>query len=84
MAYPTATSPPQTPTKTRFLLRADHGFLAATTERAAGPPIQLTPIPEAATTFVDPHTAHQRARMLTALGWSNLRVVELRLPLLCR
>lgn len=79
-ASPCATSPPPQGRKSRFLLRADRGFLAAS-HSLEGPPITVVPTPETATTFVDWITAVRRAQALQLLGWRNLRVVEHRLPL---
>lgn len=76
----TATSPPPALPTSRFLLRADRGFLAAS-HSSDGPPIRVIPTSDGATKFVDLITAVRRARALTELGWRNLRVVELRSPL---
>lgn len=77
---PCATSPPPAARKSRFLLRAERGFLAAS-HTVEGPPIRVIPTLEGATTFVDLITAVRRAQALHLLGWNNLRVVEHRLPL---
>lgn len=72
--YPTATFPPRNPPRSSFILLSDDGYLRAS-HSATGPAITTVPHPEAATAFVDFHTAATRARTLTELGWPNLRVI---------
>lgn len=67
--------PPATARRSRFYLRAEHGYLAAS-HRIDGPPINVIPTPEGATAFVDLITAVRRAQALHLLGWRELRVVE--------
>lgn len=65
--------------KSRYLLRAENGFLSAS-HTIEGPPIVIVPTPENATRFVDLISAVRRARAFTELGWRNLRIIELRMP----
>ena len=65
--------------RSRFLLRAEKGYLYAS-HKPEGPPIEVCANPEFATRFVDHTTAVRRAFALQQLGWRNLRIVELRLP----
>lgn len=67
--------PTSTTLRTRFVLRADNGYLAAT-HTVEGPPIRAVADVSEAFGFVDFITAARRARALTELGWRNLRIVE--------
>lgn len=67
--------------RSRFYLRAERGYLAAS-HRIDGPPIKVIPTPEGATAFVDLITAVRRAQALHLLGWRELRVVEHSTPLM--
>lgn len=62
----------------RFTIRADGGFLAAC-GGAGGPPVAVVADHRLAVHFVDFHVAAIRARLMTELGWTNLRIVEVRL-----
>jgi len=61
-------------------LRTDNGFLSAS-HAIEGPPVTVVPTPENATRFVDLISAVRRAQAFTELGWRNLRIIELRMPL---
>ena len=65
---------PLTSPRRRFCLRSPGGFLAGST------PIAAVPTPEDAVHFVDLHSARGRAQLLTELGWSDLRIVEVLVP----
>lgn len=77
-AATTALSWPGRSPRHRFTIRADGGFLAAC-GGVGGPPVAVVPNHLEAVHFVDLHTAATRARLMTELGWSNLRIVEVRL-----
>lgn len=72
-------SPPPPTLRSRYLLRAEKGYLCAS-HSIEGPPIVVSPTPANATRFVDFVTAVRRARALHELGWRHLRIVELRVP----
>lgn len=64
----------------RFIIRSASGFLAA----GDGPnclPVTAVPDHRDAVHFVDFDAACTRARSLTELGWLDLRIVEVFLPL---
>lgn len=65
---------------TRYVIRTEHGFLAACTG-IGGIPVAEVPDPFAAVRFADLDTAALRARALLKLGWTQLRIVTLRVPL---
>lgn len=65
--------------KSRYLLRAENGFLSAS-HAIEGPPVVVVPTPENATRFIDLISAVRRARAFTELGWRNLRIIELCVP----
>lgn len=62
----------------RFTIRAEDGFLAAC-PGIGGPPVAVVADHRQAVHFVDFQTACTRARLMTEIGWRNLRVVEVRL-----
>ena len=64
----------------RFVLCTEGGYLVAGTG-IGGIPVVLTPDPLAAVRFTDLDTAALRARHLTKLGWSNLTVTPITVPL---
>lgn len=64
----------------RFTIRADGGFLAAC-GGIGGSPVALVADPRDAVHFVDYDTAITRARLMLEVGWINLRVVAIQLPL---
>lgn len=83
-ASPPASFPPE-PTRrrhytTRYVIRTEAGFLAACTG-IGGVPVEEVPDPFAAVRFADFDTAALRARALLKLGWHQLRIVALRVPL---
>ena len=59
----------------RFTIRAEGGYLAAC-GGVGGPPVAVVPDHRDAVHFVDFHIAAIRARLMTELGWSDLRIVE--------
>jgi hypothetical protein len=84
-ASPAVTSPPvpiasRRCTAERFVLSTESGYLVAGTG-IGGIPVVLTPDPLAAVRFTDLDTAALRARHLTKLGWSNLTVTPITVPL---
>ena len=60
---------------TRYAIRSNSGYLAAQV------PIAMVTDPTAASRFVDIDTARKRAQSLAKLGWPNLHIVALRVPL---
>jgi hypothetical protein len=68
------------PSTTRYAIRTENGFLAACTG-IGGVPVQEVSDPFAAVRFADIDAAAHRARLLIQLGWHNLRIVALRVPL---
>jgi len=74
----TASSWPEPFRRHRFTIRADGGFLAAC-GGVGGPPVEVVPDYRNAVHFVDFHIASIRARLMSELGWRNLRVVEVAL-----
>lgn len=84
-AFPAGTSPPEPTaprhcTAERFVLSTEGGYLVAGTG-IGGIPVVLTPDPLAAVRFTDIDTAALRARHLTELGWANLNVTTITVPL---
>lgn len=59
----------------RFTIRADNGFLAACAG-IGGPPVEVVPDHRQAVHFVDFQAAWVRTRLMTEVGWPNLRVIE--------
>ena len=85
-ASPAVISPPALTahrhcTAERFVLSTEGGYLVACTG-IGGIPVVLTPDPLAAVRFTDLDTAAIRARHLTKLGWSNLTVTPITVPLI--
>ena len=74
----TASSWPEPFRRRRFTIRADGGFLAAC-GGVAGTPVEVVPDYRNAVHFVDFHIASIRARLMSELGWRNLRIVEVAL-----
>ena len=68
------------PSTTRYAIRTSGGFLAACTG-IGGVPVEEVSDPWAAVRFADIDAAAYRARLLTKLGWHDLRIVALRVPL---
>lgn len=68
------------PSTTRYAIRTAGGFLAACTG-IGGVPVQEVSDPGAAVRFADIDAAAYRARLLSKLGWHDLRIVALRVPL---
>ena len=64
----------------RFVIRANAGFLAVCAG-IGGQPVDLVANALDAVRFVDLDTAAHRARMLTRLGWTDLRLIEISVPL---
>jgi len=84
-AFPVVISPPaltarRHSTAERFVLSTEGGYLVAGTG-IGGIPVVLTSDPLAAVRFTDLDTAALRARHLTKLGWSNLSVTAITVPL---
>ena len=75
---PTASYLPGLSHRRRFTIRGEGGFLAAC-GGVGGPPVAVVPDYHDAVHFVDFHVAALRARLMTELGWANLRIVEVRL-----
>lgn len=65
---------------TRYAIRTDKGFLAACTG-IGGIPVREVSDPLEAVRFADYETAALRARALIKLGWDELRIVTLVMPL---
>lgn len=63
----------------RFTIRAEGGFLAACAG-IGGPPVTTVANVSEAVLFVDADEALRRARLMTEVGWHNLRVVEILVP----
>lgn len=63
-----------------MLSSPEGGYLMACTG-IGGVPVRLVPNPLEAVRFSDIDTAALRARHLTKLGWHNLSVVPIRVPL---
>lgn len=78
-AYPAALYPPAALPRPRFTIRADGGFLA-TCDGVGKPPVAVVPNPLDAVHFVDFDAAYNRAHLMTEVGWTNLRVVEVLIP----
>lgn len=78
-AFPTASFPPARSLRPRFTIRADGGFLAACAG-IGGPPVATVPDASDAVHFVDLQTARTRAQLMTEVGWTNLRIVEVLIP----
>jgi len=64
-----------------YTIRAENGFLAAN-HANDGPPIRVIASPEHATRFVDITSAGRRAAALQQLGWRDLRIIAVYLPLI--
>jgi hypothetical protein len=64
----------------RYILGSEDGFLTANTGQEAIA-VEAVPDPFAAVRFADLDVAAQRARALLKLGWANLRIVTLYVPL---
>jgi len=77
---PLAPTAPRRCTAERFVLSNESGYLVAGTG-IGGIPVVLTSDPLAAVRFTDLDTAALRARHLTKLGWSNLSVTAITVPL---
>jgi hypothetical protein len=77
--FPTASCPLAHSLRPRFTIRSDHGFLAAC-GGIGGPAVTTVADPAQAVHFVDFDTACTRAHLMTEVGWSNLRVVEVLIP----
>lgn len=77
-AIPLATYWPAHSPRHRFTIRADGGFLAACAG-IGGTPIEVVRDHRSAVHFVDFQAAWNRACLMTEVGWTNLRVVEVRL-----
>lgn len=60
---------------TRYAIRSADGYLAAQI------PIAVVSNSTAASRFVDMDTARRKAQALIELGWSNLHIVAMRVPL---
>lgn len=75
---PTASSWQEPFRRHRFTIRADGGFLAAC-GGIGGPPVEVVPDYRNAVHFVDFQIAAIRARLMSELGWRNLRIVEVAL-----
>ena len=72
----------QEPLKRRaYMIRAEHGYIAANHSHE-GPPITLVADAAKATCFTQSSTAHSRAAALEDLGWSGLTVVSFECPIL--
>lgn len=80
-AFTAATTQPTQTTRLCYTIRAEGGFLAAN-HAGDGPPIRVIASPEHATRFVDLISAGRRAAALQQLGWRNLRIVAVYLPLI--
>jgi hypothetical protein len=78
-ASPAASSPSAPSLRPRFTIRAEAGFLAACAG-IGGPPVTVVPDARDAVHFVDLDTAFTRAHLMTEVGWTGLRVVEVLLP----
>lgn len=66
----------------RFTIRADGGFLAACAG-LGGPPVRTVADASQAVHFVDHDSACTRARLMSEVGWTNLRIVEILVPSAC-
>lgn len=77
--FPTVLSHPAPSPRHRFTIRAEAGFLAAC-PGIGGPPVEVVPDLNRAVHFVDLDSALRRARLMTELGWDNLRIVEVLVP----
>lgn len=77
---PLAPTAPRRCTAERFVLSTESGYLVACTG-IGGIPVSLTPDPLAAVRFADIDTAALRARHLTKIGWSDISVVPITVPL---
>lgn len=64
-----------------YTIHARGGFIAAN-HGPSGPPIALVKDATKATRFTEAITAHRRAAALEHLGWTELTVVPIELPLL--
>lgn len=85
-ASPVVISPPaltarRHSTAERFVLSTEGGYLVACTG-IGGVPVSLTPDPLSAVRFADIDTAALRARYLNKIGWSDISVVPITVPLL--
>lgn len=77
---PLAPTPSRRSTAERYVLSTKSGYLVACTG-IGGIPVSLTPDPLAAVRFTDIDTAALRARHLTKLGWTNITVTPIKVPL---
>lgn len=80
MSRRTAPSPSLRYTAERYVLSTESGYLVAGTG-IGGIPIVLTPDPLGAVRFCDMETAVTRARYLRDLGWAQLRIESIAVPL---
>jgi hypothetical protein len=78
-AYPTALFPQGRLLRPRFTLRAENGFLAAC-PGLRGSAITTVDDVYDAVHFVDFDAACHRAHLMTEVGWTNLRIVEILVP----
>lgn len=78
-AYPVGLSPPARSLRPRFTIRADGGYLTACAG-IGGPPVALVNDATKAVHFVDFDSALIRAHLMTEVGWTNLRIVEVLVP----
>lgn len=78
---PAATTSQEPSKRLAYTIRASGGFLAAN-HGPSGPPIVLVKDAIKATRFTESFTAHCRAAELEHLGWTDLTVAPLEVPLL--